>query len=64
MLEYIILFLHLSVTLASPGSRILDPFWASYSNQAINMKLFLSLTFDSGWQKKSFLIFNHTITNL
>jgi len=38
------LFSNLSVTLVSLGSRIFDPsLWASYCNQAINMKLFLLL---------------------
>jgi len=44
------LFLHLAVTLVSLGSRILDPSWASYCNEAINMKLFLFVIFYSGWQ--------------
>src|SRR6218665_1556688 len=35
------LFSHLYVTLVSLGNRILDPFWAFYCNQVINMKLFL-----------------------
>jgi len=44
------LFLHLSVTLVSLGCGILDPLWASYSNQAINMKLFSVFVFFSGCQ--------------
>ena len=35
------LFLYLSVTLMFLGSKILDLFWASNCNPAINMKLFL-----------------------
>jgi len=35
------LFLHLSVTLVSLGSEILDHLWASYCNHATNKKLLL-----------------------
>jgi len=35
------LFSHLSVTLVSLASGILDTFWDSYCNQVIYMKLFL-----------------------
>jgi len=34
------LFSHCSVILVSLGSKIVDPFWAYFCNQAINMKLF------------------------
>jgi len=44
------LFSHLPVILVSLGSWILNPFWASYCDQEINMKLFLYLLFWSGWQ--------------